>query len=84
MPKLNIIVGSTRPGRAGLAVASWFVNRARCHGHFESELVDLAALNLPMLDEPKHPRLPSPDHAAAAVLDELARWHAALRPLRAA
>ena len=63
MPKLNIIVGSTRPGRVGLAVATWFVDRARAHGRFEIELVDLAALNLPMLDEPKHPRLREYVHA---------------------
>ena len=63
MPKLSIVVGSTRPGRIGLAVATWFVERARAHGGFEIELVDLAALNLPMLDEPKHPSLREYTHA---------------------
>ncbi len=62
MSKLNIIVGSTRPGRLGIAVANWFVERARSHGHFELELVDLAAVNLPMLDEPKHPSLREYEH----------------------
>jgi NAD(P)H-dependent FMN reductase len=57
MPKLLIIVASTRPGRVGLPVAEWFMDRAREHAGFELELVDLAVLNLPLLDEPAHPRL---------------------------
>jgi NAD(P)H-dependent FMN reductase len=57
MPKLLIIIASTRPGRIGLPVAEWFTEHARGHGGFEIELVDLAVLNLPLLDEPAHPRL---------------------------
>jgi NAD(P)H-dependent FMN reductase len=57
MPKLLIIIASTRPGRIGLPVAEWFLERAREHAGFELELVDLAVLNLPLLDEPAHPRL---------------------------
>jgi NAD(P)H-dependent FMN reductase len=57
MPKLLIIIASTRPGRVGLPVAEWFLDRARGHAGFELELVDLAVLNLPLLDEPAHPRL---------------------------
>ncbi len=57
MPRLSIIIGSTRPGRAGLPIADWFTDRARGHGGFEIDVVDLAELNLPMLDEPNHPRL---------------------------
>lgn len=57
MPRLSIIIGSTRPGRAGLPIADWFADRARGHGGFEVDVVDLAELNLPMLDEPNHPRL---------------------------
>jgi NAD(P)H-dependent FMN reductase len=57
MPRLSIIIGSTRPGRAGLPIADWFVQRARRHGGFDLDVVDLAELNLPMLDEPNHPRL---------------------------
>jgi NAD(P)H-dependent FMN reductase len=57
MPRLSIIIGSTRPGRAGLPIADWFIERARRHGGFELDVVDLAELNLPMLDEPNHPRL---------------------------
>jgi len=57
MPRLIIIIASTRPGRIGLPVANWFVERAAAHGGFELEVVDLAELDLPLLNEPKHPRL---------------------------
>jgi NAD(P)H-dependent FMN reductase len=57
MPNLTIIIGSTRPGRAGAAIAQWFAARAKNHGGFDVTLVDLAEVDLPLLDEPNHPRL---------------------------
>jgi NAD(P)H-dependent FMN reductase len=57
MPTLTVIIGSTRPGRAGLPIAEWFVDRARKHGTFHVEVADLAAIDLPLMDEPNHPRL---------------------------
>ncbi|MEV4517950.1 NAD(P)H-dependent oxidoreductase [Dactylosporangium sp. NPDC049525] len=57
MSQLMIIVGSTRPGRAGLPIARWFTDRARAHGGFDVTVVDLAELALPLLDEPNIPRL---------------------------
>ncbi len=57
MPRLQIIIASTRPGRVGLPVGRWFDARAREHGAFEVELVDLLELDLPLMDEPNHPRL---------------------------
>jgi len=56
-PVLRIIVGSTRPGRVGPAVAGWIADRAREQGGFDVQVTDLAELNLPILDEPNHPRL---------------------------
>ena len=56
-PVLQIIIGSTRPGRVGSAVADWIIDRARARGDFEVEVTDLAILNLPIFDEPNHPRL---------------------------
>jgi NAD(P)H-dependent FMN reductase len=56
-PVVQIIVGSTRPGRVGLPVARWVFERAQAHGGFTPELVDLAEVALPLLDEPNHPRL---------------------------
>ncbi|HEY3954948.1 MAG TPA: NAD(P)H-dependent oxidoreductase [Streptosporangiaceae bacterium] len=57
MPTLTIIIGSTRPGRAGEPIAEWFAARARAHGGFDVEVADLAEIGLPMMDEPQHPRL---------------------------
>jgi NAD(P)H-dependent FMN reductase len=56
-PVLRIIIGSTRPGRVGPSVAAWITERAIEHGGFDVQVTDLAELNLPMLDEPNHPRL---------------------------
>jgi NAD(P)H-dependent FMN reductase len=63
MPKLNVIVVSTRPVRAGLSIGNWFFDRARKHGKFDVEFVDLKEVNLPFLDEPKHPRFGQYEHA---------------------
>jgi NAD(P)H-dependent FMN reductase len=56
-PVLQVIIGSTRPGRVGPAVADWIVDRARAQGDFEVEVTDLAVLDLPIFNEPEHPRL---------------------------
>jgi NAD(P)H-dependent FMN reductase len=57
LPRLTVIIGSTRTGRVAAAIGQWFVGRARSYQAFDVEVADLAAVNLPMLDEPKHPRL---------------------------
>lgn len=62
MSRLSVVIGSTRPGRVGLPIGQWFVERARLHGKFDVQLVDLKELNLPLLDEPKHPRLGEYEH----------------------
>jgi len=55
---LMVIVASTRPGRLGPAITSWFVdathNQARDLG-VTIDVADLAEINLPLLDEPEHP-----------------------------
>lgn len=56
MPRLLVVIASTRPGRVGLPIGTWFAERAREHGGFEVEVADLAELALPFLDEPNHPR----------------------------
>ncbi|POF34845.1 NADPH-dependent FMN reductase [Roseibium marinum] len=53
--KLKIITGSTRPGRVGPTIAAWAAEAAKAHEGFEVESVDLADINLPLLDEPAHP-----------------------------
>lgn len=60
--KLHVIIASTRPGRVGLPVGQWFVDHAKKHGKFDVTLVDLAEINLPFLNEPKHPSLQQYQH----------------------
>lgn len=55
--QLKIIIASTRPGRKGIAVANWFIDLAKKDDQFNVEVLDLEKINLPFLDEPKHPRL---------------------------
>ncbi|HEY3822277.1 MAG TPA: NAD(P)H-dependent oxidoreductase [Polyangiaceae bacterium] len=62
MLRLHVVVTSTRPGRVGLSVAQWFLERAKRHGKLDPELVDLKEVNLPALDEPKHPRFKQYEH----------------------
>jgi NAD(P)H-dependent FMN reductase len=58
MSTLGIIVASTRPGRVGLSIGQWIQEQAAAHGGFDTvELLDLAEIALPLLDEPDHPRL---------------------------
>jgi NAD(P)H-dependent FMN reductase len=52
MTKIAIILGSTRPGRNGEAVAKWVRDIAGKRDDAEFELVDLADFPLPHLDEP--------------------------------
>ncbi|MFF3950971.1 NADPH-dependent FMN reductase [Streptomyces sp. NPDC001902] len=51
MTKIAIILGSTRPGRNGAAVADWVLGIAKQRSDAEFELVDLADHPLPLLDE---------------------------------
>jgi NAD(P)H-dependent FMN reductase len=67
---LQIVLVSTRPGRKGDAVAKWFEARARAHGAFDLEVVDLAEVNLPLFNESEHPRLRRYQH------DHTKRWSA--------
>lgn len=65
---LQIHITSTRPGRVGPQVARWLHEKAVAHGAFQTELVDLADFNLPVFDEPKHPRMGQYEH------DHTKRW----------
>lgn len=59
---LQIIIASTRTGRSGHLVGRWFESIAREHAGFEIEVVDLREVDLPMFDEPRHPRLGQYEH----------------------
>ncbi|HEY5103431.1 MAG TPA: NAD(P)H-dependent oxidoreductase [Acidimicrobiales bacterium] len=54
-PLLQVIIGSTRPGRVGEPIANWFYDLAKDHNGLAVELVDLAELDLPLFDEPFQP-----------------------------
>jgi len=51
MLSLKIIIGSTRPTRAADQVAPWVIERARAHGGFDVEVLDLRDWPLPPFQE---------------------------------
>jgi NAD(P)H-dependent FMN reductase len=57
MTKIQVITGSTRPGRLNKQVADWIYGIASQRDDIEVELVDIADYNLPLLDEPVPPSL---------------------------
>lgn len=72
LPKLHIVICSTRPGRIGPSIARWFRDFAREHGKFDAELVDLADFKLPVYDEPVHPARQDYKH------DHTMKWSASV------
>jgi NAD(P)H-dependent FMN reductase len=70
--KLHTVICSTRPGRVGLPIAKWFHAAALEHGKFACELADLADFNLPVYNEPTHPRLQKYQH------DHTKKWSASV------
>lgn len=55
--RVGVVVGSTRPGRKAGAVADWVLEMGRQHrevtsGRADLEVIDLAEVGLPLLDEP--------------------------------
>src|SRR6185312_4724120 len=57
MPRIGVILGSTRPGRRGEQVGRWVMDVARRRSDGVFELVDLADHPLPHLDEPLPPNM---------------------------
>lgn len=51
MAHIQVIVGSTRPGRVGRKIANWHVNDLEIPAGTTLEIVDLADAKLPFLDE---------------------------------
>lgn len=70
MYNLKIISSTVRPGRKGPVVANWIADIAKNHGYFNVELLDLGEINLPLMDEPNHPRLRKYEH------EHTKRWSA--------
>lgn len=53
-PRIGIIIGSNRPTRIARSVGEW-VERGMQNENLELEIIDLAEINLPFLDEPEVP-----------------------------
>jgi NAD(P)H-dependent FMN reductase len=50
--RVAIVIGSTRPTRISAGIAHWFFDVAQNGSSLTYELIDLAAVDLPFLDEP--------------------------------
>lgn len=51
MAHIQVIVGSTRPGRVGRKIADWYINDLEIPAGTTIEIVDLVDAKLPLLDE---------------------------------
>lgn len=56
MVEIKILTGSARPTRFNLQPATWIYNAAKQREDMQVELLDLAEINLPFLDEPQSPK----------------------------
>jgi NAD(P)H-dependent FMN reductase len=72
MPTLQVIIASVRPSRIGAKVADWFIPHAAGTGKFVVDRVDLVDWNLPMMNEPGHPRMQQYVH------EHTKRWSASV------
>jgi NAD(P)H-dependent FMN reductase len=74
--KLQVIIGSTRPGRVSDRVAKWVANAAQNIPDTQVEVVDLADYVLPYIDEPISPQYNperKPSEAAQKWLDKISQ-----------
>jgi NAD(P)H-dependent FMN reductase len=55
--KIQLIIGSTRPGRVGPQIANWIIANLPERLETEYEIVDLADQKLPLFDEAMHPSM---------------------------
>ena len=62
MHNLLIITVSTRPTRKGHVFAPWLQSVAEADPDWNVSIADLGAIDLPMFDEPRHPRLGNYQH----------------------
>jgi NAD(P)H-dependent FMN reductase len=72
-----VIIGSARGGRAGLAVAEWFIQHISHRSDIELDVVDVAALDLPVAMPGGDGRPAPAAHVAAALADVRPRLAAA-------
>jgi NAD(P)H-dependent FMN reductase len=77
MLKLAVVIASVREGRVGLPIAEWFVERARQHARFDTLMIDLKTIDLPIFAERSHPRLRQYES------DKQKAWSAIVAPIDA-
>lgn len=63
MIKIQILTGSSRPGRFNIQPAEWILEQAKKRTDIEVELVDLQKVALPFLNEPHSPMQRKYEHA---------------------
>jgi NAD(P)H-dependent FMN reductase len=68
--KIGVVVGSTRPRRICKDLAQWVLDVARAESSLSYELIDLAEVALPFLDEPLMAALAQYEH------EHTKRWSA--------
>ena len=68
VPRIAVVVGSTRPTRICRKIAEWIAGQAQTDTTLRYELLDLAEINLPLLDEPLKAALGQYEH------DHTRRW----------
>ncbi len=60
--KIQLIIGSTRPSRVSPQIAEWMIKNLPKVDGVEYEVIDLAEVNLPLLDEAAHPMVQQYQH----------------------
>ena len=75
MPRIGVVLGSTRPNRLSATVAASVVEQLSAYG--EIDLIDLAEVGLPFYDEPK------PAAAGEPVHEHTKAWGRRVEPLDA-
>jgi NAD(P)H-dependent FMN reductase len=54
--KVMVVIASTRPTRVGLSVGTWIRGLVEAEPSWDLTVADLKEIDLPMMNEPKHPR----------------------------
>lgn len=69
--RLVVLIGSVREGRFGPVLAAWVADRARDHGAFDVEVVDLADAEIPLALPVESPKFAGAAYPRPAGMAEL-------------
>lgn len=69
--KIQLIIGSTRPGRVGPQIADWMLENLSKPTGVEYEIIDVADAKLPLFDEPIHPSMNQYTHPHTKAWSEI-------------